>query len=62
MSDDDGFAERKAEAEAQIEYKVKGKTAIITINRPKQYNAMNVFHYWALDEAVQRAAREPPPP
>lgn len=49
----------RIESEKQVLYEVKGKVAIITMNRPKQYNAMNIFHYWAMEEHVKRAAEEP---
>lgn len=49
----------RIESEKQVTYEVKGKVAIITINRPEKLNAMNIFHYWAIEEHVKRAAEEP---
>lgn len=46
-------------SEEPILYRVEGKIAVITINRPKHYNALNTEQYWALEEAVKRAAIEP---
>lgn len=49
----------RIESESQVLYEVKDKVVVITLNRPRQYNAMNIFHYWALEEHVKRAAEEP---
>ncbi|ANB14273.1 dodecenoyl-CoA isomerase [Sugiyamaella lignohabitans] len=45
--------------EDSILYEVKGKTAIITLNLPKVFNALAFEHYQRLDELVQKAAKDP---
>jgi peroxisomal 3,2-trans-enoyl-CoA isomerase len=45
--------------EESVLYEVKGKTAIITLNLPKIYNALGFDEYQRLDELVQKAARDP---
>lgn len=42
-----------------IQYEVRERTTVITINNPKKYNALDFNGYQALDEAVQKAAKEP---
>jgi peroxisomal 3,2-trans-enoyl-CoA isomerase len=42
-----------------IKYEVRDRTTVITINNPSKYGALDFDGYQALDEAVQKAAKEP---
>lgn len=42
-----------------IKYEVKNKTTVITLNSPKNYNALDLNGYFLLNSLVQRAAEEP---
>lgn len=48
-----------SKSEQQIECRVEGISTIITINRPEGLNAMDYYHYAALEEHVKRAADNP---
>lgn len=41
-----------------IKYEVKNKTAVITLNSPKNYNALDLNGYFLLNRLVQQAAQE----
>lgn len=47
------------ECKNDILYEVKGKVAVITINKPKQFGALTLYNYVVLEELLDRAAKEP---
>ena len=45
--------------ESPIDYSTRGALAFVTLNRPERLNAINRALIVALEEAVERANREP---